>query len=111
MINAAFKAAIVAAFFAAPAMADYAPDGWRVEAAKAIQDEEQKVIETYWSQPVSFWVTMKDDGTRRDGFAEYLCMSLTDYGRPEGEFVAITIWEAFERSGAGLHQLGKANCE
>lgn len=35
---------------------------------------EPKVYEALWSQSISFWVSMDDDGTDRRGFADYICI-------------------------------------
>ena len=43
---------------------------------------EKSVIAASWGphKGPSLFVAVKDDGSRRDGFAEYLCMTLRDHG-------------------------------
>lgn len=109
-IKTAFKATIIATSIAGPALADYEPEGWRADAVDQVKLEAKQVLEAYWSQPISFWAFVRDNGKNRDGLAGVLCYALDSAGRPEGEFVAITIWAAFTRDGDGLKQLGKATC-
>ena len=49
---------------------------------KAAMDEiraENKVINAVWVGDITLWVGVKDDGTRRDGYAQYICLLLHDH--------------------------------
>lgn len=89
MIKTLFKAAIIAAFCAAPAAGAYEPEGWRADAPEIVKKDIAAALEVKWSQSISLWVTVRGDGTRRDGLAEVICFSLDRAGRPQGEFVAV----------------------
>ena len=52
-----------------------------------------------------------DASSRRDGFADYLCLVLSEAGRPQGEFTAITIWDAAAIRAGDLREIGKAYCQ
>ncbi len=82
---------------------------WRDKAVEFAVAKKQ-VHEALWSQPISFWVSMDDDGSNRSGFAEYLYFVSSDAGRPDGEFIAITVWDRASMAGNSHKQLGKANC-
>lgn len=77
------------------------------ELAKA----EPKIMDAVWSQKISFWISVKDDGTDRTSFADYVCLLLNDAGRPQGEFIAITVWDAMGQGTDNPIQLGKSYCE
>ncbi|APX70520.1 MULTISPECIES: hypothetical protein [Brucella] len=73
--------------------------------------EEKKVRDAMWSQGISLWVGLDDDGTNRRGFGEYICLVLNQAGRPKGKFVSVSLLDhaAFMR---GEHkELGKAVCQ
>ncbi|WP_239688337.1 hypothetical protein, partial [Mannheimia haemolytica] len=44
-----------------------------------ISDEEPKVKDATWTAPFIFKVGVFDDGTKRDGYAEYVCQVLYDH--------------------------------
>ena len=58
-------------------MAEGLPESYR-QALKAIKTE-KKVADAFWQNPGLLWVGMKSDGTNRSGYAEYLCLVLSDY--------------------------------
>lgn len=41
---------------------------------------EKKVKDALWTSQSMFKVGVIDDGTRRDGYAEYVCQVIADYG-------------------------------
>ncbi|EGQ8491662.1 hypothetical protein NM092_002546 [Vibrio cholerae] len=45
-----------------------------------ISSEEPKVKDATWTAPDIFKVGVFDDGSRRNGYAEYVCMVLYDHG-------------------------------
>jgi hypothetical protein len=42
--------------------------------------EEKTAKDATWTSPTTFKVGVIDDGTPRDGYAEYVCLTLYDYG-------------------------------
>lgn len=84
-------------------------EAWR-ENAITLAKAEKKVIDATWAQAISFWVSVADDGTRRDGFAEYLCLVLTEAGRPAGEFVVVKVWDHAAMVKDNLKEIGRAEC-
>lgn len=55
-------------------------------------------------------VLMRDDGSRRDGFAEYLCMVVAEHNvqPPPGQFVSVRVWDAANPEAE--RELGMAVC-
>jgi hypothetical protein len=53
---------------------------------------------------------MRDDGSRRDGFAEYLCLVLHEHGMPKGDLVVIHIWDAAALARNEMREIGKFDC-
>ncbi|MDZ7822946.1 MAG: hypothetical protein U5K75_02170 [Ahrensia sp.] len=88
----------------------YATENWRDKAVE-LAKLDPKVRDALWSQDISFWIGVDDDGTNRSGFAEYFCFVLRDAGRPDGEFVAITLWDHASILNNSPKQLGKAICQ
>lgn len=88
----------------------FAADGWRENAVK-LAVEEPKIHEALWSQDLSFWVSVVDDGTKRNGYAQYLCFVLNDAGRPKDEIIIITVWDRAAMAKNNLKELGKATCQ
>ncbi len=82
---------------------------WQEKAIK-LAVAEPKVYEAMWSQSISFWVLMDDDGTDRRGFADYICILLNDAGKPEGEFVVVTIWDRVSTATDSPRKIGKSQC-
>lgn len=66
------------------------------------------VKDAYWSQDASFWISMIDDGTRRDGYAQSVCQIVRDAG--VRDFVIVTAWDAVAMNRGEFRQLGKATC-
>ena len=100
----------VAAILAATTAHAGGIEPWQ-ERAVELAEGEPKVIDATWSQDISFWVTTSDDGSNRDGFASYLCLILMDAGKPKGEFVAVTVWDAATEAPDSPRRLGKAYCQ
>jgi hypothetical protein len=82
---------------------------WQDIALELVRNE-ARVLDAMWSQSISFWVAMADNGSRRDGYAEYICFILADAGMPDGTFVSISIWDAATMNSNKLKKLGQANC-
>lgn len=98
-----FAAAL--ALSASPAVADWKDKA--VELARA----EPKVVDAMFADTVSFWASVRDDGSSRDGYARYLCMTLFDAGMPSGGFVVVKVWDAAEMARSELVQLGRHDCK
>ncbi|MEL7454318.1 MAG: hypothetical protein AAGJ50_13210 [Pseudomonadota bacterium] len=96
----------IIAMFAVPAAAD---EAWRDEAVK-LAKEEPKIRDAMWSQSISFWITLDDDGTDRSGYASFVCLLLNQAGKPEGNFVIVTAWDHVSTATNNPKQLGKAQC-
>ncbi len=83
---------------------------WRDRATEMVI-QEKSVIDAMFTQPISLWVSMRDDLSRRDGFASYLCVLLLDAGMQPGDFVVIKIWDAAAMSREELKEIGRYECE
>ena len=100
----------ILALFASSAIAEDTKEQWRLDAERAvIEANKGTVMDAFSSQPLSFWVTMRDDGSRRDGFAEYVCLEISDY-KPSGQSVVVTIWDGIAMSRGDFLEIGKAVC-
>lgn len=82
---------------------------WRETATELVR-QEKTVMDAMFTQPISLWVSMIDDGSRRDGFASYLCMVLHDAGMQSGDFVVIKIWDAAAMVREEMIEIGRYEC-
>lgn len=98
--------------FATVAFSAVAAEPWMTKAVRAIADQ-PKIIEVFFNQdsPRSLWVSMVDDGTRRDGRAEALCLDLFDAGMPTGSATVIRIWDAQAIMSGEMKEIGRFDCE
>ena len=89
-----------------------AAEAWMDKAIAMIQGQ-SKVVEVMFNQDSqrSLWVSMVDDGTRRDGYAESLCIDLFDAGMPVGGFTVIHIWDAGAMATGSMKEIGRYECE
>lgn len=71
---------------------------------------EPKIVEAMFTGASSLWVSVRDDGTNRDGFAEYVCNSLHFAGMPQGDFYVIHIWDAAKMASGENVELGRSEC-
>lgn len=99
--------AIAALLYSSFAVAD--ETDWRQTAVDQLS-EERAVVEAYWSQNMSLWVSVVDDGSRRDGLAQYVCLVLPGAGKPKDTFIVVTIWDHVQALRGELVELGKAEC-
>lgn len=97
------------ATFAAVAPAAHAEEAWRDKAVTMI-GEEKAVVEAMFPQPKSLWVSVRDDGSNRDGYADYMCLVLHDAGMPKGDFVVIRILDAASLARDEMKELGRSEC-
>ncbi|SHI80285.1 hypothetical protein SAMN02745911_1216 [Aureimonas altamirensis DSM 21988] len=77
--------------------------------ALAAVNEEQSVVEALWSTYRTMWVSMRDDGSNRRGFAEYLCLVLNDYDLGEGS-IRVRIFDAGAMARGEQREIGEATC-
>lgn len=87
-------------------------EAWREKAVQVILNDEPKVVEAMFPNdaPNSFWVSMRDDGSRRDGFAEYLCLVMHQNGMPDGKLTVIRIWDAGAMARGDMREIGRFDC-
>ncbi len=78
---------------------------WQDRALEAIRAE-PLVAETLFAAPGSLWISVKDDGTSRDGLANYFCLVTWQEGRKEGESLTVRILDVADLN----RTLGKAHC-
>lgn len=111
-VLAGFTAAFIASEHANAQAQQVRTDAWRQKALKAVKAE-PKVVEAIFPNDArnSFWASVRDDGTRRDGYAEYLCMSLVENGMPKGSFIVIRIWDARAMARSTMREIGKYDCK
>jgi len=85
---------------------------WKLKALKEVR-KEKSVVEAMFPENAnsSFWVSMRDDGSRRDGFAEYICLVLKDNGMPSAEFIVIRVWDSNRLANDQLHEIGRNECQ
>ena len=101
---------------ALPAQAKQELKPWQKKAL-ALVKKEKKVLDAFWRDPEHnvLFVTMEPNGTRRDGFAQYLCMQVMSAGAPKGKLNSIWIYdpETFrkyvDKTGSGS-EMGWAFC-
>ena len=68
------------------------------------------VVEATFTGPRSQWISARDGVSRRDGFAEYFCVSLHSAGMPAGDFYVIHIWDAAQMARGNNVELGRFDC-
>lgn len=95
--------------FASPAVAE---EPWMTRALGLLKAE-PKIAESLFNQdsPRSLWVSVEDDGTRRDGYAEYLCLVLYDAGMPIGGYTVIHVYDAAAMAAGESREIGRFDCE
>ena len=103
------RALLAACILSTTAVSAHAAD-WRDDGLAEVE-KTKVVVEAMFTQPISLWVSVQDDGTRRDGLAEGFCLDLYASGMPVGESVIITIWDASAMAREDLVELGKFRCK
>jgi hypothetical protein len=94
-----------------PALADYRPqDEWERRALTVMREENKTVLRAQWSQRGSLWVWMRDNGSRRDGYAATICLQLADAGMPAGEIVFVRVLDADVATRGEWREIGNATC-
>ena len=85
---------------------------WMAEAVDNLK-KEKKISEVLFANdsPTSLWISVKDDGSRRDGYAEYACLVLHQSGMPKGQFTVVHVWDAAAMARGEQEELGRYECE
>lgn len=104
-------ALLVSIAFANQAFAAQKLKPWQAKALELIK-KEKKVVKAKWRRPGAnvLHVAMQSDGSRRDGFAQYLCMVLPDAGAPKGELKTIFIYDPAAYKSDSGSTMGLAAC-
>ncbi|CDZ60471.1 Hypothetical protein NGAL_HAMBI2605_10410 [Neorhizobium galegae bv. orientalis] len=99
---------VVAGFTGVPVQAG---EPW-MDASVAALSKEKKIREVLFSndRSTSLWISVRDDGSRRDGFAESACVTLMESGMPVGAFTVIRIWDAAAMARGEQRELGRFEC-
>jgi len=103
-------------FMVFPAAAEEKLKPWQIKALQLLK-QEKKVLDAWWRMPSRniLFIAMRPDGTRKDGFAEYVCMLLADTGAPKGKLKIVEVhdpatFQAYkEHTGSGS-SMGMAAC-
>ncbi len=100
---------LIATMTYAAAAAAFA-EGWSERAVAEIK-KEKMVVDAIFSAPQSLWVSVTDDGSNRDGLAQYLCLVVNDQERPPNSIITISIWDAAAMARQQMKKLGQTSCE
>lgn len=93
-----------------------ADDAWRTRRHADVEayfksGAESKAKDALWTSEWMFKVGVIDDGTRRDGYANYVCQMLAEHGF-RGQGLSVQIVDIVKLSKAGEWvKLGNARCE
>ena len=84
---------------------------WRNRVEQAVR-KEPKVVEAMFPRDsnVSYWLSLRDDGSRRDGYAEYICTVLKENDMPSKAFTVIHVWDAYSLAQEEFKEIGRAEC-
>lgn len=76
-----------------------------------LSDQEPTVIDATWTTDKIFKIGVKDDGSRRDGFAEYACGEINNQfnAKEQGVWVQIIDYDKLMKTKEWI-KLGEANC-
>ncbi|KMK51567.1 hypothetical protein RO21_05570 [[Actinobacillus] muris] len=97
--------------FAFPAMADDLDTNREKVKQIFLSDEEPKVKDAVWTSDFVFKVGVKDDGTKRDGYAQYVCLVLAENGfTGKDVLVRVIDIDKLRKTGEWIN-LGTAKCQ
>ncbi|MCP8938793.1 hypothetical protein NK718_09730 [Alsobacter sp. SYSU M60028] len=101
----------LAALLPATAQAGYAPrEPWQKKTLAAIRREAKAVRAARFERRDKLVLLMVDDGGRRDGYVETICVVLSQAGIPDGFAVVVQVLdEHAARRGLAL-EMGRAIC-
>ena len=72
--------------------------------------DEPTAIDAAWMSDSSFYVSVKDDGTSRNSYAEYVCLVLYEHGL-KGKYIVVRIIDHVAYKKGKLQTLGKKVCD
>jgi hypothetical protein len=88
----------------------YSPQHDKV-AAEFKGPSEKAAKDAVWTSPTTFKVGVMNNGSNRDGYAQYVCMVLNDFGfKGKGVLVRIVDYGKLVRDGS-WDNLGTAHCQ
>lgn len=76
-----------------------------------LSDEEPTVLDATWTDDKIFKIGVKDDGSRRDGFAQYACEEINNQfdAKEQGVWVQIVDYDKLMKTKEWV-KLGDAHC-
>ncbi|MDN3454360.1 MULTISPECIES: hypothetical protein [unclassified Psychrobacter] len=76
-----------------------------------LSDEEPTVLDATWTADKIFKIGVRDDGSRRDGFAEYACIEINDQfdAKEQGVWVQVIDYDKLMKTKEWV-KLGEAHC-
>lgn len=76
-----------------------------------LSDEEPTVLDATWTDDKIFKIGVKDDGSRRDGFAQYACEEINNQfdAKEQGVWVQIVDYDKLMKTKEWV-KLGEAHC-
>lgn len=76
-----------------------------------LSDAEPTVLDATWTSDKVFKIAVKDDSSRRDGFAEYACIEINDQFdvKEQGVWVQIIDYDKLMKTKEWV-KLGEAHC-
>ena len=76
-----------------------------------LSDEEPTVLDATWTDDKIFKIGVKDDGSNRDGFADYACSEINNNlgGKEQGVWIQIIDYNKLMKTKEWV-KLGEANC-
>lgn len=76
-----------------------------------LSDEEPTVLDATWTDDKIFKIGVKDDGSNRDGFADYACGEINDNlgGKEQGVWVQVIDYNKLMKTKEWV-KLGEAHC-
>lgn len=103
------KSLLIAAIALSFPTAALAEAKWQPKALKAVKAE-KKVIDAKWrmAEQNVLWVAMEPNGSPRNGFAEYLCLGLSNAANDD-TLKTVEIYDAFTFEDGG-RSMGMAVC-
>ena len=76
-----------------------------------LSDEEPTVLDATWTDDKIFKIGVKDDGSRRDGFAQYACEEINNQfdAKEQGVWVQVVDYDKLMKT-KEWSKLGEAHC-
>lgn len=83
---------------------------WPDAISLLLKENKRTIVEAKFTGPASLWVSVRDDGSRRDGFAQYVCVEIMGAGMEPGDFYVVHIWDAAQLARGRMVELGRSEC-